>query len=233
VAIWQIFAIPKLPPEKADETMQAEGDASAKRLNGRVVGLCVHAFLYFILMCVVVNLISIFVQGENIGTSLETGYASSAMTVSNFLISTFAFTALLLVFKRNMLVGSFLLLAVSYFLFSQAQGMSAIMVAGIVVGIATAMTQPFLMTEVTRVVGRGAATLAVSVMCAVIFLGQFISAYFLTLLNSITGENLRMDFIITAVCCVACAVFALIYSLATRKADLADAAAVKAEAEQA
>jgi len=80
------------------------------------------------------------------------------------------------------------------------------------------MIQPYFMTEISSIGGRAGATLGVSVICCMIFLGQFCVTYFIAGLSGATGGDFRAIFTITGVVCIACAVFALIYNLATKKA---------------
>ncbi|MBP1736358.1 MAG: Arabinose efflux permease [Oscillospiraceae bacterium] len=214
LVMFQIAKVPNLPPEKKDETLQR--DTKDDKLGFRIVFFSIAIFCMFTLLCFLTVDISLFVIGENLGTSVQAGIASSILTLTSFaMASLFAFW--FKIFKRYLPVVSALAMVVGYFVLSHAYSMSTIYIGAVIIGITSGSFGPYFMTRASIVVPKSKQTLAIAIISTCMFVGMFATTYYGMFLASIFGSSYRNIFFGVSISALILAIAILIYIPLTQR----------------
>ncbi|UWG98913.1 MFS transporter [Dehalobacter sp. DCM] len=217
VVVMQGILLPAFPPEKRDNTIIENTAALNKLKFSYAYYLTIAAMLVFmsIAMILIYNL-AIFIMSEGIGTSADSGMASSINTVASFFIS-LSFGYFFKYLKRYVSVIGLIFMACSYFALSMAHSMSGVYLSTICMGASMGCIFPYLMTRIAQVSPKANKTMAVSWLSMSIYLGQWISGYSAVWIANLVGGTTRQLFATVGWIFVIFAVAVTIFILLTQK----------------
>lgn len=211
--IAQVIILPKVPPEKQDVNVPQAKEKT--KLNWLAYTYVLATFVYMVISMVYIVRVSVFIAQENIGNSAQAGMASSVVSVSALII-TLIFAQIYKAFQRYTFFIGFASTALCFILLGISKTFSTIAVASVFMGISLGLVLPYLMTNITKVLPKGARTTGVSFISTSMYIGQFLAAYFVALLESMTGST-RASFTASGVILVIIAVISIVFILATKK----------------
>ena len=204
VSVIQWFCLPEFKPEKEEnaereEELRANGQDSgiAERVGWKpwIVGLCMLAFM--ILAMVSTFKISLFIEGNGIGTSANSGLCTSIMTGCSFAISLF-FASFLKLFKKYSCVVSLAFMTLSFATLCFADNFSMCMIGMGLLGLAMGTMNPFFFSTMSHVAPTTRSTFCMSMMCIFQLAGQIFTPYYMAGVAALGFASERQLFGFTA-----------------------------------
>lgn len=214
LVILQVIVLPKSPPEKLDPSIASSQEK--RHLNLPVFIICFAALIYMTLQMVNSLKIAIFLQETNLGNSAFVGISQGIMTLLSF-VAGVIFLQVFNIFKRNTVLLSLVIMAISFLLLSFANNTLPLIIYSIMMGFAMGIMMPFYMTRITSIAPKGTQTMALSLLTGSLCLGQFFSAYYVQAVDFFTNGNTRMLFLVVAICFVIYAIIELIGIIANTR----------------
>lgn len=212
--LMQLAFIPKLPPDGKIENVKSDEKSSEKiGLNAWMIALIL--FIIFTTGSVFNLNISTFVVEGGFGTSIEAGYVSTISAIST-IIFTALFGKLFDKFKMWLPVIIVVGEIISYIIAVTASNIVFGYVAAVVFGIMPLIV-PYAMTRASMVVPESRRTMGMSLMGDAIFLGQFASTPFLSIIRNSFGEGYIISFKVTIACLIVVLVVLIAYTVANKK----------------
>ena len=218
--------LPPMPPQKKDETLQLKKNEKG-RLNGKVAIVAAHFFAFMMLNAMFTMSFAIFIAQEGFGDSINSGLATSLVTVCALVTAIF-FGNIEPLLKKYLPVVGFIFVCATFLIIANAHSVEMVYLSAIPLGIFVGLFGPYCSTWVSRVVPVSGKTLAVSIVGVCAFIGQFSGAFVRMGIGAVIGEGFRTMYTVAAVIAAVCFVLALIYAL-VRKND--EQAAPKPEEE--
>lgn len=212
--LMQLAFIPKLPPDGKLESVKTESKSNEKfGLNAWMVALIL--FVIFTTGSVFNLNISTFVVEGGFGSSIEAGYVSTISAIST-IVFTALFGKLFDRFKIWLPVIIVIGELVSYIIAVTASNIAFGYVAAVVFGIMPLIV-PYAMTRASMVVPESKRTMGMSLMGDAIFLGQFASTPFLSIIRNTFGEGYVTAFKVTIGCLIVVLVLLVVYTIVNKK----------------
>lgn len=178
------------------------------------------SLIIFMSIMVVFTKISIFIDSEKLGTVTSTGIASGSITFFAF-VGSIIFGKIFKATKQYTSILPLGCMAVGFLLLAWAYNFAMVLIALAFFGFGLGLFVPFMMTK-TTIVSQQNASFALSIVIAGIFAGQFLSAFFIQLISTVSGDpSARFTFLANGVFLIIATGIALVTALKTaRNADL-------------
>ncbi|PPK83334.1 putative MFS family arabinose efflux permease [Lacrimispora xylanisolvens] len=183
-----LFCLPQDQPVRKKK----EGTAGQKmKLPGAVFYWYAVIFVYMtFLHCFAVNL-SLFVEGEGIGTAAISGIGLSMLTIGGFVCGA-VYGKIANVLKKWTLPAGFLLSALGLLSMAIAYSPVLVYVSGLLTGVGMMMVFPQIITNIISSVSPAAITLCIAINGAVVNIGQTLAPYVVTRVSYIlAGDSVR------------------------------------------
>lgn len=212
--IAQIMVLPNVAPENKDVVITK--NTEKPKLNWIAWVYIIATFIYMVIAMVYIMKTSIFIMTEQIGNSAQSGMASSVVSGLAFVI-TLVFGQIFKTLKRYTPLVGFAGVGLCFFFLSIAHGFGMVVVASICMGVSLGTVLPYFMSMITKIVPKGAQTIAVTYVATAMYIGQFLAAYYITFLESLTNKSTRAAFSISAGTTVVIIIVGIIFIVATKK----------------
>jgi len=182
-------------------------------------------FLYFLItliiyICIMVifNTLSLFIEGEKLGTVATTGLAGGLLTLLSF-IGSILFSKLFGFFKKYTVVVCIACLTISFFLLSFASSITIVFIALAFTGFGMGLVTPIMMTKAMTSSPKNV-SFAMSIVLVGILGGQFLSTFFIKLIGLVSGNtSMRFTFLVTGAVLVIATLVAVVTALRTKNDD--------------
>ena len=187
-----------LPQDKPDHEKKAAASKEKIKLPGGVFYWLLVAFIYMtFLHCFAVNL-SLFVEGEKIGTPAISGLGLSMLTVGGF-ISGAIYGKMAKVLKKWTLPAGFIISSLGLLAMAAAHSQTLVYVSGLLTGFGMMMVFPQVITNIVTSVSPVAITLCIALNGAIVNIGQTLAPYSVAGVSSIfVGNSIRGRYYVCA-----------------------------------
>jgi len=216
--ILALIFIPKLPPEKYEEEKK-ETSLGLKDLGRPVWFLCLAGLYVYTIGAVIQIKTSIHVAELGIGS---TDYASyiSALNTAGIIVGGFFFGELYKRMKRWLFPVCAVITGIAYYFFATTTSFAVLAVSGFVVtGASIGLLMAYLITRATFVAPKPLISLAVLMVTFSNYLGQFLTTYYVEIIESMFGRAASVSLFSVAIAYLILAGISLVYIFATRKDD--------------
>ncbi|WRS27600.1 MFS transporter [Oscillospiraceae bacterium MB08-C2-2] len=187
-----------LPQDRPQHAQKAAGTKEKIKIPGKAIYWFFVAFVYMtFLHCFAVNL-SLFVEGEGIGTAAISGVGLSMLTVGGFVCGAI-YGGLAKVLKKWTMAVGFALSALGLLSMAIAQAPVFVYISGLLTGFGMMMVFPQLITNILTAVSPAAITLCIALNGAVVNVGQTIAPYAVSGVSSVfVGDSVRGRYYVCA-----------------------------------
>lgn len=199
------FFIPKSPPEKgetagaaeaernsAEETASFESKPAVKNWKSKFVILCVGYFIFQTLYAITALFISVYTAEKELGGAAFAGTITSTLFIGAF-IASILFGFIYPRLKRSTMLISFACVAVGYGILIFIPKTVPVVIACLLFGYSNANGLSQAMTRAGILAPARNASLAISIIAAVMGVGFFISTYTVSALKIIVGTELFIE----------------------------------------
>lgn len=215
--ILALVFIPALPPEKDEEEKGKSG--GLKTLGQPVWVLCLAGLYIYTIGAVIQIKTSIHVAELGIGSTDFASYIS-ALNTAGIIVGGFFFGELYKRLKRWLFPLSAVITGIAYWFFATTTKFSVLAISGFVVtGASIGLLMAYLITRATFVSSKSQISLAVLMVTFSNYLGQFLTTYYIEIVESIFGRAASVSLTSVSIAYLILTAISLVYILATRKND--------------
>lgn len=222
-----IFFVPKSSKQATTEESQSlstdktESEAGRKGWLIQFIILCVGYLIFQISYAVIVFFISVYADEKGLGGPAFAGTLTSTLFIGA-LIASFAFGFIYPKLKRNTMLISFAFLVIGYCLFIFVPATVPVIIGCLLFGYANANALSQAMMRAGLIAPGNNASLAVSIIAAVMGVGFFLSTYTVQVVKMIMGVDTFVAimplFLIIGIILL---ILTIVYLLATKKQEAA------------
>lgn len=187
VLILFYFYVPE-PKIEMPDALDAENNGKKAKLNGKVIGLAVLMFIYFVFYITIGIKGASVIIDRNIGSSVDAGNMYSLHSLAS-VIGGVLFLQIYKVTKKYTLAFTYLLMMATSFIIYFSNSLIVIGIGMFIGGISLAVFIPYIFLLVGKVAPKGAENLGVSSILVASNFGIFVSPYIVNFIPGLIGED--------------------------------------------
>lgn len=192
ILIMQHKYIPDIIPQKKQPTVKEEPMGMA------AIAIVLCLILYSGIGMMFSLRLSLFIVTDLGGTTAQSGFSTSVMTVGSFIVGVF-FAKLFDKYRSNTPVIALFLMSACYFLLAAAPSVYIVYLAMFSAGLGSGIIFPYFFTIMSFVSPKSRQTWAMTLICMAQLLGQFTTSLYCAIVESFTNGIYRSSFFVTAV----------------------------------
>ena len=220
-----IFFIPKSPPEKDAEETSEEDNGSfenkplIKNWKSKFVILCIGYFIFQTLYAITALFISVYTAEKELGGAAFAGTITSTLFIGAF-VASILFGFLYPKLKRSTMLISFGCVVIGYGILIFVPKTIPVVIACLLFGYSNANGLSQAMTRAGILAPAKNASLAISIIAAVMGVGFFISTYTVSALKAVMKTDLFIEILpVLFICALVLLAAGIIYLFATRNSE--------------
>lgn len=222
-----IFFIPKSPPEKDATTENANAEAAnfknkpeIKNWKTKFVIMLIGYFIFQTLYAITALFISVYTAEKELGGPAFAGTITSMLFIGAF-VASILFGFIYPKLKRNTMLISFACVVIGYGILIFVPKTAPVVIACLLFGYSNANGLSQAMTRAGILAPAKNASLAISIVAAVMGVGFFVSTYTVSAVKAIMGTDLFIDILPALfISALILLVVGIIYLITTRKGEI-------------
>lgn len=220
MVVAQIIFVPNTLPEGKDKKLKGTSGNDEHVSWGalvRTIALGLGALFSFALLGIFQQNISAFVIENNLGTSVEVGYAMSGLSIITFVFG-LLFGRIFQLFKRYISVIIFAIISVCLFWVANTTSYVQIFMISLLLGLASSALGPYYSTRAPMTgFPKSKRSSAMTLILTFLFLGMFVGTLLIALFGKLFSPDLRTIYTVSGWFAGLCVIITFVYIQLTNR----------------